>query len=183
MNSQKGTLVLVLILLLVGCWEFCRVRCSGSALEMQSPLQTRGTVVFLGNGFPEQGIHQFYDDPTPQSVIHMTLCGVALNNKKGAGLDAPLESGEGLDLLLENGQLLEVKRFWIPSEKRMALFIPLHPDHMSRGDWEALPGIGPKLAERIEANRQINGDFGCLENLERVKGVGEKRIQQLKKYF
>jgi competence protein ComEA len=183
MIPRRGVFILIFLLLLIGIWEFYRARNSGEALEMESPLPSRGTLVFLGEGFPEKGIHQFYDDPTPQSVIHMTLPGIASIAVDSTLLNSSLRSGEGLELFSENGQIVEIKRFWIPSEQRMALFIPLHPDRMSRRDWEALPGIGPGLAERIEKNRQKNGDFGCLESLERIKGIGEKRIQKLKKYF
>jgi competence protein ComEA len=47
---------------------------------------------------------------------------------------------------------------------------------MSRSDWVALPGIGKKLAENIHIDRQKNGDFGSLDALKRVKGVGPGRI-------
>ncbi|MCP3177174.1 helix-hairpin-helix domain-containing protein [Desulfuromonas sp. KJ2020] len=54
---------------------------------------------------------------------------------------------------------------------------------MSLADWTVLPGVGPKLAERIEKDRQKNGDFGSLEALQRVKGIGPKRINSWKFFF
>lgn len=69
------------------------------------------------------------------------------------------------------------------ARKRVALGIALHPDRMSRADWESLPGIGPKLALAIELDRQENGDFGHLEALERVRGIGPKRIEAWRKFF
>nr|WP_283775430.1 helix-hairpin-helix domain-containing protein [Desulfuromonas sp. CSMB_57] len=54
---------------------------------------------------------------------------------------------------------------------------------MTLRDWEALPGIGPKLAERIEEDRQKNGDFGVWSEVQRVKGIGPRRIEALEKYF
>ena len=183
MIPRRGIFILILLLLLLWGWEFYRVRYGGKALETESPTKSRGTLVFLGEGFPEKGIHQFYDDPTPKSVIQMTLSDVSFFALEASFLKVPLSSGEGLEILIRNGQPVEIKRFWIPSEQRIALFISLHPDHMSRRDWEALPGIGPRLAEKIEENRQKNGDFGCLESLKRIKGIGGKRIQELKKYF
>ena len=183
MSSPRGILFLALFLLLIGGGEYIRIHSGGKALEMESPSLARGTLVFLGEGFPEKGIHHFYDDPTPQSVIQMTLPEVLGKLGKNSSMNIPLHSGEGLELLLENDKLIEIKRFWTPSETRMALFIPLHPDRMSVRDWEALPGIGPKLAVRIEKNRQINGDFGCLENLKRVKGIGDGLLQRLQIIF
>lgn len=43
---------------------------------------------------------------------------------------------------------------------------------------EALVGVGPKLAQRIIADRSINGPFRRPEDLLRVKGVGPKILQK-----
>ncbi|HWQ15869.1 MAG TPA: ComEA family DNA-binding protein [Roseiflexaceae bacterium] len=37
---------------------------------------------------------------------------------------------------------------------------------------DALPGIGPALAERIIAHREANGPFQAVEDLRAVKGIG-----------
>jgi competence protein ComEA len=46
----------------------------------------------------------------------------------------------------------------------------------------ALPGIGPALAGRILAARAQRGRFGRLEELLEVRGIGAKRLEQLKGY-
>ena len=63
------------------------------------------------------------------------------------------------------------------------LGIPLLPDQMDAEDWDSLPGIGPKLAKKIVDDRQENGDYCSLEAVQRVPGMGEKKIKSLKKYF
>jgi competence protein ComEA len=50
----------------------------------------------------------------------------------------------------------------------------------SAADFEALPGIGPKLAARIIDYRQKNGPFKKLEELMNVQGLGEKNFLKLK---
>lgn len=42
-----------------------------------------------------------------------------------------------------------------------------------------LPGVGPVLARRIVNNRQQLGNFGSVEDLDRVHGVGPKTIDRL----
>lgn len=44
---------------------------------------------------------------------------------------------------------------------------------------QALPGIGPALAEAIVEEREANGPFGTVEDLLRVGGIGEKKLEKL----
>jgi competence protein ComEA len=43
-----------------------------------------------------------------------------------------------------------------------------------------LPGIGPKIAERIDAYRQANGPFKSIDDLMEVKGIGPAKFEKLK---
>ncbi|MEE9166059.1 MAG: helix-hairpin-helix domain-containing protein [Candidatus Neomarinimicrobiota bacterium] len=45
-----------------------------------------------------------------------------------------------------------------------------------------LPGVGPALAERILIFREDHGDFESIEELARVKGIGEKTVQGLREW-
>jgi competence protein ComEA len=56
---------------------------------------------------------------------------------------------------------------------------PVDLDVASAAEIEKLPGIGPSLAKRIVADRTANGPFGCLEALDRVKGVGPALLARL----
>ncbi|MDP1946257.1 MAG: helix-hairpin-helix domain-containing protein [Nitrospirota bacterium] len=47
-------------------------------------------------------------------------------------------------------------------------------------DFDALPGIGPKLAERILAHRQSVGAFHSLDELRAVKGIGKKKFERIR---
>lgn len=50
----------------------------------------------------------------------------------------------------------------------------------SAAEFEALPGIGPKMAARIVEYRQKNGPFKKIEELMNVRGLGEKNFLKLK---
>ncbi len=45
---------------------------------------------------------------------------------------------------------------------------------------EMLTGVGPQLAAQIVKDREENGPFETLEDLLRVKGVGESKIEEFR---
>ena len=57
---------------------------------------------------------------------------------------------------------------------------PLNINTATQAQFEALPGLGAKVAERIIEYRQKNGNFKKVEDLMNVKGIGEKSFLKLK---
>jgi len=57
---------------------------------------------------------------------------------------------------------------------------PVDLDRADSAALERLPRIGPALAARIVADRRSHGDFGSLEALQRVRGIGPKLAQLLR---
>jgi len=45
---------------------------------------------------------------------------------------------------------------------------------------DSLPGIGPALAQRIVDYRQANGPFRTIEDIKKVKGIGDNIFAQIK---
>ena len=143
-----------------------------------------GVQVSLGEGFPNPGVHQFSDGITVRGVIELTglapeLSGVLLSVDQDAGL----VDGMALQIASSAATGKGVEQSWMPARQRLALGIPLHPDRMSRDDWQTLPGIGEKLAAQIELDRQKYGDFGSFEALDRVKGIGPAKLKALRAFF
>jgi competence protein ComEA len=95
----------------------------------------------------------------------------------------PVQDGEHIEIIEKDQKISSFRRDWMPASHRVALGIPLHPDRMSFDDWQFLPGIGETMAQRLELDRQKNGEFVNLEGLLRVKGVGLKSIERWRIFF
>ena len=150
------------------------------AFSLESPA---GVQILLGSGFPSPGVHQFSDGMTLGDVIKLTAGAGVLPEKLTPAVEN-LEVVDGMALRIDDSRGSErIEQDWMPARQRLALGIPLHPDRMSRDDWVALPGIGEKLAIQIEHDRQMFGDFGRFEALDRVKGIGPAKLKTLQPFF
>lgn len=129
------------------------------------------------------GLYQFCDGLTPFDVIKLTTSLIVDSFKADPEWSRPLRNGERLKIIKKDQKIALLQREWMSANHRIVMGIPLHPDHMSRADWTALPGIGVGLAERIEVDRQKNGDFGSFDALFRVKGIGKKRLESWREFF
>lgn len=55
----------------------------------------------------------------------------------------------------------------------------LNLNQASAPELEALPGVGPVLAQRIVQDRETNGNFKSVADLDRVSGVGDHILRSI----
>lgn len=80
-----------------------------------------------------------------------------------------------LILALAAGCIAETKKKIPPSR-------PIDINTASLDQLEQLPGIGPVLAKRIIDYRKNTGPFRNVDELMAVKGISEKRMENIRKY-
>ena len=131
----------------------------------------------------KSGVYSLPEGAVVGSVINMTPQGVS-----GISFDCPysahiLKDGQWVDFETIGTNQTKISLKMMSVEERMLLGIPLDPSDITEGDWERLPGIGPALARRIVLNRQSNGGFRSVRDLERVLGIGKATVDKVKRYF
>lgn len=53
----------------------------------------------------------------------------------------------------------------------------------SANEFDNLPGLGPSLSQSIIQDRDHNGPFNSIEDLDRVKGIGPQKISKIRNYI
>lgn len=59
---------------------------------------------------------------------------------------------------------------------------PVSINHAAESELDDIPGIGPALAGRIVDYRRKNGLFKDVNDLKKVKGIGNKLFQEILAY-
>jgi competence protein ComEA len=76
--------------------------------------------------------------------------------------------------------LLALSFSWSYAETAKAAGPKVNINTASQSELEGLPRIGPKVAQQIIDYRTKNGNFKKIEEIMKVKGIGEKLFNQLK---
>lgn len=181
---MRGTGLILLLLLFVAIlhysrWAFPEWGSLPAVMRLQPQLAT----VAVADSDGRYRLYQFHDGGKLGDVIKMTDKFSAEGKLPEKLHTTPIFSGEVVKVTKVEGESFQVDRSWLSARHRILLQIPLHPDKMTVLDWETLPGIGPKLATAIEYDRQKNGDFNEFLALDRVKGIGVKKLEAWQEYF
>jgi competence ComEA-like helix-hairpin-helix protein len=67
--------------------------------------------------------------------------------------------------------------------QRFILGLPIDVNAATPDDLVILPGIGPKTAVRIVAERGKNGPYKSIDDLLRIKGITKKKLLVLKPFL
>lgn len=64
--------------------------------------------------------------------------------------------------------------------KSLALGVPIGINSAGVNDLDELPGIGPKLAERIIEYKNSRSGFNSIDELYNVDGIGQKKLEAIR---
>ncbi len=74
------------------------------------------------------------------------------------------------------------RQAWRPSASQHSNLEDINLNTATAAQLVQLPGIGPSYAERIIAYRTEHGSFKTVDELENVKGIGKKRLEQIRPF-
>jgi competence ComEA-like helix-hairpin-helix protein len=120
------------------------------------------------------GVYSFPEPPTLADVWQRAGGPGAAPDK-----DKKIASGSRVEVTPTGGYRLAP----MPGAKLLTLGLPLDLNRATAGDLEAVPGIGPVLAQRIVAYRQAHGPFKKMDDLEEVSGISPNNLPKLKPYL
>ncbi|MDD2734117.1 MAG: helix-hairpin-helix domain-containing protein [Desulfuromonadaceae bacterium] len=128
------------------------------------------------------GVYEVPANTLAGTVINMAMPIKPLEQDRiEADATAPLLNGCAVNLVAGAKGAPHIAVDMMTVAERMVLGIPLDISRMSEADFDRLPGIGPALAKRIVLYRQKNGDILHVSDLTAIEGIGEKKLELIKK--
>ena len=67
-----------------------------------------------------------------------------------------------------------------PDPKSLSAIKLIDINNASIAELDLLPGIGPALGAQIIADREANGRFDTIDDLQRVSGIGPKKVEKIR---
>jgi len=104
---------------------------------------------------------------------------LVVESLEGSKAEIPSDSGRIATVSPSPVASLADQSSTVPAPKRSHRGL-LDLNRATGQDFDALPGVGPKLAERIMEYRQSVGVFRSLDELRAVKGIGKKTFERIR---
>lgn len=87
------------------------------------------------------------------------------------------------DLKRFSDSLITEKERTAQNEKKLNLGKKININSAYAADLQLLPGIGEIIAERIIEYREQKGGFKNIDDLRKIKGIGDKKFEKIKEYI
>lgn len=111
---------------------------------------------------------------SPSSAVGSSQTAPAPSSSGNAGFQVPSSSGS------TEQAATTVAPTTVPTEP---VSFPININTATLEELDLIPGIGPKLAQRILDFREEIGGFQHIDDLLDVKGIGEKTLDKIRAYI
>ena len=118
-----------------------------------------------------------YSFPKPPTLREVRAKAGAVGNTPDP--DKIIASGSRVEVTPDGGYRVAA----MSGAQLVTLGLPLDLNQATAQDLEAIPGLGPALAQRIVDCRKAHGPFKKVEDLGEIKGIGPQSLPRLKPYL
>ena len=159
MRDSRSALLLAAICLFVFLWK------AYNSDEIAIGALSKSNFVEIAESDEFPVVYRFADSSELESISGLS--------------SVPANIENGIRIIKDAGDI-QLSR--ISGLKCLALGIPIGINSASAEDLEALPGIGNTLAGRIVEYRALNKRFKTINELAKVNGIGEKKLEAIKPF-
>lgn len=138
--------------------------------KITSNTDKKDIIVYVTGAIQSPGLYKLSSVYTVGDVI------------KGAGGVLPYADVEAINLAetVQGGQHVHIKFNFHGNPEALLRNQKININTASVKELDALPGIGPTMAKRIEEYRQSKGDFTSIEDIKHVKGIGDGLFKKIR---
>ena len=138
--------------------------------KITSNIDKKDIIVYVTGAIQSPGLYKLSSVSTVGDVI------------KGAGGVLPYADVEAINLAetVQGGQHVHIKFNFHGNPEALLRNQKININTASVKELDALPGIGPTMAKRIEEYRQSKGTFTSIEDIKHVKGIGDGLFKKIR---
>ena len=138
--------------------------------KITSNTDEKDIIVYVTGAIQSPGLYKLSSVSTVGDVI------------KGAGGALPYADVETINLAetVQGGQHVHIKFNFHGNPEVLLRNQKININTASVKKLDALPGIGPTMAKRIEEYRQSKGAFTSIEDIKHVKGIGDGLFKKIR---
>jgi competence protein ComEA len=120
------------------------------------------------------GFYSFYEEQTLEQLIN--ACGSSADGIESSELNKTIKSGTRIILTDK------IKIESLNASARINFFLPIDINRATIEDFMLIPGVGEKTAQSIVWFREKNEGITNLQDLIKIRGIGEKKLNRILPY-
>jgi competence protein ComEA len=128
------------------------------------------------------GVYVFDREPSLKELIVRAGGLKAKLMSKKCDTNLSITQGTSIQISSENGYV-KVSTGSIPAAYKVTLKIPISINTADQEELDAIPDIGPTLAQNIINYRSLYGPFKTVEEVKSIPGMGKLRYLKIKSYI
>ncbi|GAB4470492.1 MAG: hypothetical protein Kow00124_06650 [Anaerolineae bacterium] len=182
LEKNRTAVFLVVGLLIAGAFGAIAIRWQPAETitilppEPPPPTPTAGPLrIYVSGAVQSAGVYTLSPGSIVQDAILMAGGPAAEADLSRVNLAAELQDGQQVHVPMV-GEAMPSGTEGGAAGEAAAPAWPINVNTASLAELEALPGIGPELAQRIIDHREANGPFQTIEGLMDVSGIGEAKF-------